>query len=73
MAGTTKRVKRTITKEEANNQYLIAVFNEFIAERKALGKSHIRLHIRSFANTLEKEQRKQGIFTALCSLNGQML
>ena len=52
MAGTTKRVKRTITKEEANNQYLIAVFNEFIAERKALGR--VEDTLKSYKTTYKK-------------------
>lgn len=38
MAGTRKRVQRTITREESNNQYLISAFNDFMAEKKALGR-----------------------------------
>lgn len=38
MAGTRKRVQRTISRAEANNQYLNSVFQEFIAEKKALGR-----------------------------------
>ena len=38
MAGTRKRVQRTISRAEANNQYLNSVFQEFIVEKKALGR-----------------------------------
>ena len=52
MAGTKKRVKRTLTREEVNSQYLNAVFNEFIAEKKALGR--VDDTIKSYKTTYKK-------------------
>ncbi|WP_052082672.1 tyrosine-type recombinase/integrase [Intestinimonas butyriciproducens] len=52
MAGTKKRVKRTLTREEVNNQYLNAIFNEFIAEKKALGR--VDETLKSYKTTYKK-------------------
>lgn len=51
MAGTKKRVQMT-AREEANNQYLINPFNEFIAEKKALGR--VEETLKSYQTTYKK-------------------
>lgn len=38
MAGTKKRVQRTLTSKEVNNQYLSTLFRDFIEEKRALGR-----------------------------------
>ena len=35
MAGTKKRVQRTLTSKEVNNQYLSTLFRDFIEEKRA--------------------------------------
>lgn len=52
MAGTRKRVQRTISRAEANNQYLNSVFQEFIAEKKALGR--VEETLKSYQPTYKK-------------------
>lgn len=52
MAGTRKRVQRTISRAEANNQYLNSVFQEFIAEKKALGR--VEETLKSYQTTYKK-------------------
>lgn len=44
MAGKRKQLKPKLTREDVNNQYLAPLFEEFIEERKALGRVEETLH-----------------------------
>lgn len=52
MAGPRKRIKPRLSRDEVNNQYLKPLFEEFIEERKALGR--VEETLQSYRTTYKK-------------------
>ncbi len=52
MAGPRKRIKPKLSRDEVNNQYLKPLFEEFIEERKALGR--VEETLQSYRTTYKK-------------------
>ena len=52
-----QRLKPKLTREEMNNQYLNSIFEEFMAEKKALGREPDTL--KAYQVTFKKLRRKE--------------